>query len=125
MIHFVRGHRRCFYHHCAMGQGLKKHDGSHEHGLSERERKLVRDIWDAFCTEHRDYGVIIFSALFLTHPELQKLFPGFRDKPVRNLKGDVKFRYVQPLRPSYLRSNITDPSSVLLIKNRRGIDFLQ
>ncbi|XP_077531258.1 cytoglobin-1-like [Haemaphysalis longicornis] len=75
-----------------MGQGHHKGHGGKNPLLSEREKKLVRDVWDAFCTKHRDYGSIILSSFFVAHPDLQKLFPAFRDKPVRTLKDDVKFR---------------------------------
>ncbi|XP_077531115.1 cytoglobin-1-like [Haemaphysalis longicornis] len=75
-----------------MGNSLKKSATSQDPGLTERDKKLIRNIWDAFRNEHQDFGVILFSALFVSHPELQQFFPAFRDKPVGSLNGDAQFR---------------------------------
>lgn len=59
--------------------------------LTGKDRRLIRDSWHAFKTEHEDYGVILFTSLFVKHPEYQQLFKNFREKKLGALKMDPKF----------------------------------
>ncbi|KAH9377465.1 hypothetical protein HPB48_006291 [Haemaphysalis longicornis] len=61
-------------------------------GLTPRQVKLVQSTWQTFCTSEREYGALLFSYMFAQQPELQELFPKFRDKPLRALKDDLLFR---------------------------------
>ncbi|KAH6923420.1 hypothetical protein HPB50_001059 [Hyalomma asiaticum] len=45
----------------------------------------------ALRRKHLDYGVILFTALFVKHPEYQQLFKKFRDKQLSALIRDPAF----------------------------------
>ncbi|KAH9368428.1 hypothetical protein HPB48_012642 [Haemaphysalis longicornis] len=60
--------------------------------MSSRERKMVRDSWRTFCKKNPDYGVLMFLGMFTKHPEYLQLFQHFKDKDIRTLPNDPKFR---------------------------------
>ncbi|XP_070383523.1 extracellular globin-E1-like isoform X1 [Dermacentor albipictus] len=60
--------------------------------LTARDRRLIRDSWHAFIAEREDYGVILFTSLFVKHPEYHLLFKKFRANNLSALKKDPKFR---------------------------------
>ncbi|KAK8770241.1 hypothetical protein V5799_013294 [Amblyomma americanum] len=61
-------------------------------GLTENEVKLVQQTWRKFSSENPEYGVLLFLAMFLKHPEYIQLFKPFRGKSVAVLKEDPTFR---------------------------------
>ncbi|KAH9377463.1 hypothetical protein HPB48_006293 [Haemaphysalis longicornis] len=61
-------------------------------GLTPRQVKLIQSTWQMFCSSHREYGVLLFVALFTKHPHLLDLFPKFRDKDIATLMDKPVFR---------------------------------
>lgn len=61
-------------------------------GLTPRQVKLIQSTWQTFCSGHREYGVLLFVALFTKHPHLLDLFPKFRDKDIATLMDKPVFR---------------------------------
>ncbi|KAH6924888.1 hypothetical protein HPB50_025903 [Hyalomma asiaticum] len=79
--------------HRMMGNALRKGLGNQRSGcLTDREKTLIRNTWRKFCEKNPDYGVRIFIAMFTEHPEYLQLFPRFRNKGLRTLRNDAKFR---------------------------------
>ncbi|KAH7934045.1 hypothetical protein HPB49_020835 [Dermacentor silvarum] len=75
-----------------MGNALRKNLGDQRSRLTESEKRLIRNSWRKFCERNPDYGVRIFIGMFAKHPEYLQLFPRFRDKELRTLRDDAKFR---------------------------------
>ncbi|XP_050046543.1 globin-like [Dermacentor andersoni] len=75
-----------------MGNVLRKSISDRRCGLTEHDKKLIRRSWRKFCERNPDYGVRIFIGMFAKHPEYLQLFPRFRDKELRALRNDAKFR---------------------------------
>lgn len=76
-----------------MGQSVGKGKAEDATGLSDREKRMVQDVWRAFTEAHpNDFGPILFSSLFVTHPEYLQLFSKFKDHKVSQLLDDPKFR---------------------------------
>ncbi|XP_077560815.1 cytoglobin-2-like [Haemaphysalis longicornis] len=61
-------------------------------GLTASDTKLVRETWRSLCSLDSDYGVLVFQALFIRHPEFLPMFSRFKDKDVDSLPDDVHFR---------------------------------
>ncbi|KAK8769777.1 hypothetical protein V5799_020686 [Amblyomma americanum] len=75
-----------------MGAALRKEVPDPRTGLIDRERRAIQGSWKKFMAANRDYGVIIFSAMFLAHPEYIELFRKFRGKSITQLQDDPEFR---------------------------------
>ncbi|KAH6948855.1 hypothetical protein HPB50_026606 [Hyalomma asiaticum] len=75
-----------------MGNLLRQGLSYSRRALTDREKKLIRNSWRKFCEKNPDYGVRIFISMFAKHPEYLQLFPRFRDKELRTLRNDAKFR---------------------------------
>ncbi|KAK8785989.1 hypothetical protein V5799_007646 [Amblyomma americanum] len=61
-------------------------------GLTVHEVNLVQQTWRKFSNENPEYGVLLFLAMFLKHPENIPLFQPFRGKTVAVLEEDPTFR---------------------------------
>ncbi|XP_077541176.1 uncharacterized protein LOC144153402 [Haemaphysalis longicornis] len=61
-------------------------------GLTEHEKKALRQVWQEFCCAHDDYGVLIFQAFFIKYPDHLNLFKEFRGRTLRTLTNDPKLR---------------------------------
>ncbi|XP_065285482.1 uncharacterized protein [Dermacentor albipictus] len=75
-----------------MGNVLRKSLSNQRCLLTKRDKKLIRKSWRMFCERNPDYGGRIFIGMFTKHPEYLQLFPRFRDKELRALRHDAKFR---------------------------------
>lgn len=75
-----------------MGNSLRRAATSGRTGLTYRERKHVRDSWQAFCRAKPDYGVLIFVEFFQRYPSHLQLFPPFGNLPLRDLVCNHTFR---------------------------------
>ncbi|XP_054934440.1 globin-like [Dermacentor andersoni] len=75
-----------------MGNVLRKSLSNYRCVLTKRDKKLIRNSWPKFCERNPDYGMSIFISMFAKHPEYLQLFPRFRDKELRALRDDAKFR---------------------------------
>ncbi|KAH7939532.1 hypothetical protein HPB52_013525 [Rhipicephalus sanguineus] len=75
-----------------MGSALRRGLSDQRSGLTDREKRLIRNSWRKFCEQNPDYGVRIFIGMFAKHPEYLQMFPRFRDKELRTLRDDAKFR---------------------------------
>ncbi|XP_054922928.1 globin-like [Dermacentor andersoni] len=76
-----------------MGNSLRRVATSSGHtGLTYRERKHVRDTWQAFCRAKPDYGVLIFVEFFQRYPTYLQLFQPFGDLPLKDLVCNHRFR---------------------------------
>ncbi|KAL1416788.1 hypothetical protein MTO96_027499 [Rhipicephalus appendiculatus] len=73
-----------------MGLGHSKVDQAT--GMTEREKQLVLTSWRAFTKGRDDYGVQLFVALFVTHPEYLKLFHKFKGDNIEEVSNEPKFR---------------------------------
>ncbi|XP_037525980.1 myoglobin-like [Rhipicephalus sanguineus] len=73
-----------------MGLGKSKVDDAT--GMTEREKQLVLTSWRAFTKDHHDYGVRLFDALFVAHPEYLKMFHKFKGDTIEEVRKDSKFR---------------------------------
>ncbi|KAH7934669.1 hypothetical protein HPB51_028971 [Rhipicephalus microplus] len=49
-------------------------------GLTENEKNLIESTWRAFCSNNREYGVLLFLSLIVRHPEYLPMFRNFRTK---------------------------------------------
>ncbi|KAL1416787.1 hypothetical protein MTO96_027498 [Rhipicephalus appendiculatus] len=74
-----------------MGNALHRDTQDNATGLSEKERRLIHESWQTFTKKHPDYGIILFTALFVKHPEYQKLFKKFKGKDLGTLMRDPVF----------------------------------
>ncbi|KAH8032271.1 hypothetical protein HPB51_024048 [Rhipicephalus microplus] len=74
-----------------MGNALHHDAEDNTTGFTEKERRLLHESWQNFTKRHPDYGVILFTALFVKHPEYQKLFKKFRDKELGTFMRDPVF----------------------------------
>ncbi|KAH9382022.1 hypothetical protein HPB48_015311 [Haemaphysalis longicornis] len=61
-------------------------------GLTEGDKKAIRSVWNEFCKSHPDYGMTIFHAFLLKHPQHLNLFRDFRGRTLRSLSGHPKFK---------------------------------
>ncbi|KAL1437594.1 hypothetical protein MTO96_048802 [Rhipicephalus appendiculatus] len=75
-----------------MGNAFRRGLSGQRGGLTDREKRLIRNSWRKFCEQNPDYGVRIFIGMFAKHPEYLQMFPRFRDKELRTLRDDAKFR---------------------------------
>ncbi|XP_065294123.1 globin-like isoform X3 [Dermacentor albipictus] len=76
-----------------MGNSLRRvATSSGRTGLTYRERKHVRDTWQAFCRAKPDYGVLIFVEFFQRYPSYLQLFEPFGDLPLKDLVCNHRFR---------------------------------
>ncbi|XP_049272424.1 cytoglobin-2-like [Rhipicephalus sanguineus] len=75
-----------------MGNSLRKATTSGSANLTNRERKYVRQTWQAFCQANQDYGVLIFVEFFQRYPSYLPLFPPFGDLPLKDLVCNHRFR---------------------------------
>ncbi|KAL3211710.1 hypothetical protein MRX96_008412 [Rhipicephalus microplus] len=73
-----------------MGLGQSKVDQAT--GMTEREKQLVLASWNAFTKDRDDYGVQLFDALFVAHPEYLKLFHKFKGETIEEVRKESKFR---------------------------------
>lgn len=74
-----------------MGNALHRDTEDGTTGLTEKERRLIHESWQNFTKKHPDYGILLFTALFVKHPEYQKLFKKFKDKELGTLMRDPIF----------------------------------
>ncbi|KAL3200181.1 hypothetical protein MRX96_043593 [Rhipicephalus microplus] len=49
-------------------------------GSTENKKNLIENTWRAFCSNNREYGVLLFLSLFVRHPEYLPMFSNFRAK---------------------------------------------
>lgn len=75
-----------------MGNALKKDQVDSRTGLTDKERRAIRESWRTFSENNPDYGVILFNGMFTKHPQYVKLFRHFRGKSLKVLQGDPKFK---------------------------------
>lgn len=75
-----------------MGNSLKKEHIDSRTGLSDKEKKAVRDSWFQFCLRYPDHGSIVFMTMFIHNPEYMDLFRNFKGKRLAQLHDDPKFR---------------------------------
>ncbi|KAL3212927.1 hypothetical protein MRX96_035755 [Rhipicephalus microplus] len=75
-----------------MGNAFRRGSSDQRSGLTDREKRLIRNSWRKFCEQNPDYGVRIFISMFAKHPEYLQMFPRFRDKELQTLRDDAKFR---------------------------------
>ncbi|XP_075750783.1 hemoglobin subunit zeta-like [Rhipicephalus microplus] len=75
-----------------MGNSLRKATTLGSTGLTNKERKNVRQTWQAFCKSKQDYGVLIFIEFFQRYPSYLPLFPSFRDLQLKDLVCNHRFR---------------------------------
>ncbi|KAH8032129.1 hypothetical protein HPB51_023239 [Rhipicephalus microplus] len=75
-----------------MGNAFRKGSSDQRSGLTDGEKRLIRNSWRKFCEQNPDYGVRIFISMFAKHPEYLQMFPRFRDKELQTLRDDAKFR---------------------------------
>ncbi|KAL3174930.1 hypothetical protein MRX96_010954 [Rhipicephalus microplus] len=75
-----------------MGNSLRKATTLGSTGLTNKERKNVRQTWQAFCKSKQDYGVLIFVEFFQRYPSYLPLFPSFRDLQLKDLVCNHRFR---------------------------------
>ncbi|XP_077541175.1 globin-F1-like [Haemaphysalis longicornis] len=61
-------------------------------GLTDADKKAIRSVWIQFCKSHPDYGMTVFHAFLLKHPEHLNLFKDFRGRTLRSLTGHPKFK---------------------------------
>ncbi|XP_075539965.1 globin-like [Dermacentor variabilis] len=75
-----------------MGGAFRKEIPDPRTGLTERERAAILQTWKHFQTAHKDYGELIFLAMFTRHPDYIELFRHFRGKSLAQLPGEAQFR---------------------------------
>lgn len=97
-------------------------------GLTEREKKLIKDSWHNFCSENREYGVLLFLSLFVKHPEYLPLFKNFRCKHVAELRDDPAFRAHGCAIGYHLTSmvdSLGDPATFEVLVRRNATEHLR
>ncbi|KAH7959726.1 hypothetical protein HPB49_013316 [Dermacentor silvarum] len=75
-----------------MGGAFRKEIPDPRTGLTERERAAILQTWKRFLDAHKDYGELIFLAMFTRHPDYIELFRQFRGKTAAELPGEAQFR---------------------------------
>ncbi|KAH6933158.1 hypothetical protein HPB50_012527 [Hyalomma asiaticum] len=97
-------------------------------GLTESEKKLIKSTWSTFCSNNREYGVLLFLSLFVKHPEYLPMFRNFRAKHVAALKDDPAFRAHGCAVGYHLTSmvdNISDPATFEVLVRRNATEHLR
>ncbi|KAL1476457.1 hypothetical protein MTO96_036478 [Rhipicephalus appendiculatus] len=97
-------------------------------GLTENEKNLIKSTWSIFCSNNREFGVLLFLSLFVRHPEYLPMFRNFRAKHVAELKDDPAFRAHGCAVGYHLTSmvdNILDPVTFELLVRRNATDHLR
>lgn len=72
----------------------KAEDGPQDHrsGLSHHDCVLIKQSWQDFTANNKEYGLQIFIAFFTKAPETIELFRNFRGKPLTELAKEPQFR---------------------------------
>ncbi|KAH8042792.1 hypothetical protein HPB51_025844 [Rhipicephalus microplus] len=96
-------------------------------GLTENEKNLIKSTWRAFCSNNREYGVLLFLSLFVRHPEYLPKFRNFRANNAAGLKDDPAFRAHGCAVGYHLTSmvdNILDPATFEVLVRRNATEHL-
>ncbi|XP_075726485.1 cytoglobin-1-like [Rhipicephalus microplus] len=99
-----------------MGLGQSKVDQAT--GMTEREKQLVLASWNAFTKDRDDYGVQLFDALFVAHPEYLKLFHKFKGETIEEVRKESKFRehgVTIGMQLSNLIEFLDDPDNLIML----------
>ncbi|XP_075739995.1 uncharacterized protein LOC142785399 [Rhipicephalus microplus] len=87
-------------------------------GLTENEKNLFESTWHAFCSNNRDYGVLLFLSRFVRQPEYLPMFRNFRAKhPVFR-----EHRCVIGYHLTCIVVNILDPATFEVLVRRNATE---
>ncbi|XP_077541296.1 hemoglobin subunit alpha-like [Haemaphysalis longicornis] len=74
-----------------MGNTQRRSSEDPCNALTERDRKIMRKTWHAFCSAKPNYGTLIFIELFQRHPTFLALFPAFENRPLKDIMDTPSF----------------------------------
>ncbi|KAH7934679.1 hypothetical protein HPB51_028955 [Rhipicephalus microplus] len=90
-------------------------------GLTENEKNLIESTWRAFCSNNREYGVLLFLSLFVRHPEYLSMFRHFRAKhPAFRAHGCAIGYHL-----TSMVENILDPATFEVLVRRNTTEHLR
>ncbi|KAL3200183.1 hypothetical protein MRX96_043595 [Rhipicephalus microplus] len=106
-----------------MGDGARKTGelSNTVSGLTENEKNLIESTWRAFCSNNREYGLLLFLSLFVRHPEYLSMFRTFRAKhpPFRAHGCAIGYHLTSMV------ENILDPATLEVLVRRNTTAHLR